>query len=160
MTRGILHIILDLITTTDVTLRMYVPLNYEIAADIYLDNYNYYDKSVNFYGTLRSMGSDTNVYLSLPSRTPDTYRQIEVVIYSVGITGVTGRTSYPFEGWKVATYTDACIPIGINFPTVGSNSVKINWNNQSNPSDTSYTLQRSVDGIDRKGRAGWLTRYF
>ena len=148
MTRGILHIILDLITTTDVTLRMYVPLNYEIAADIYLDNYNYYDKSVNFYGTLRSMGSDTNVYLSLPSRTPDTYRQIEVVIYSVGITGVTGRTSYPFEGWKVATYTDACIPIGINFPTVGSNSVKINWNNQSNPSDTSYTLQRSVDGID------------
>lgn len=133
-------------TTTGVTLRMYVPLNYEIAADIYLDNYNYYDESVNFYGKLRSMGSDTNVYLSLPSRTPDTYRQIEVVIYSYGITGVYGRTTYPYEGWKIATYTDACIPIGINFPTVGITSIKINWNNLSNPSNTSYTLQRSLDG--------------
>lgn len=134
-------------TTTGVTLRMYVPLNYGIAADIYLDNYNYYDKSVNFYGTLRSEDSGTNAYLSLPSRTPDTYRQIEVVIFHV-VTPNRGLYSYPYTGWKVATYTDACIPIGINFPTVGINSVKINWNNQSNPSDTSYTLQRSVDGIN------------
>ena len=130
-------------TTTDVTLRMYVPLNYIIAADIHLDNY-YYAQSINFYGTLRSEGG--NVYLSLPSRTPDTYRQIEVVVFSVGITGVRVERVYPSAVWKIATYTDACIPIGINFPTVGINSVKINWNNLSNPSNTSYTLQRSLDG--------------
>ena len=83
-------------TTTDVTLRMYVPLNYDMNAHIYLDYYDApWGHSANFYRTLYLSGSNTNVYLSLPSRTPDTYRQIEVVIYSVGITGVIGEILNP-----------------------------------------------------------------
>lgn len=45
-------------------------------------------------------------------------------------------------------YTDAYVPTGIYFPTVGINSIKINWNNQQNKDHTSYTLQRSTDNIN------------
>lgn len=47
---------------------------------------------------------------------------------------------------QYTVYTEPDIPHSFSFPTIGQDSVQIRWNNNNNPSDTNYTLQRRTDG--------------
>lgn len=45
-------------------------------------------------------------------------------------------------------YTDPETPTSLTFLTIGTEIISLRWNNQGNPLDTSYTLQRRLDGSD------------
>lgn len=46
---------------------------------------------------------------------------------------------------ELILYTNAELPRGMSFPTIGQSTLKIRWNNGNNPTDSSYTLQRKTD---------------
>lgn len=134
-------------TTTDVKLKLLKPIGYQFIFYVYLDGYPN-NQIANF--NIDDYDATVFYYNSLPARTPDTYRKVSLKIYGIHVNGY-GGVSGSLSGSQeiiLNTYTDAHIPIGVSFPTIGTTSVKLTWNNQSNPSDTSYTLQRSLDGTN------------
>ena len=78
--------------------------------------------------------------------TPNTAYVVTVTVHSVGHNSVSNSASPgPAQTWLV--YTPPFIPSGINFLNISTDVVSLQWVFPgSNPSDTSYTLQRSNDG--------------
>lgn len=149
----------------------YLPTYTNIYLRVNTESQYYYQVGASFncptVGTSKALiknSGETNLYTqldirnvfsgySLPSFAPDSHA-LTLSLVRATKTGLNNGWEFVNNDWipdewlipgDVKLYTDAYIPIGINFPTIGINSVKINWNNQANPADTSYTLQRSLD---------------
>ncbi len=90
-------------------------------------------------GTFTGLSPDTLYYFQL---------KVESICYWPNNGNNWGRGTDDDNFYSFPVYTNSMTPYNITFPTIGTNNIHVRWSNGNNPSNTSYTLQRSLDGIN------------